>query len=197
MSTTNTETSTSLLQRLGQHEPQAWEDFATKYVWVMRSALRTLRIHPADIDDVLQDSCLRVFQNIHRYQHRGQGSFRAWLKAIARSCWLQAVRKSAYRARSECKVVDLTSNLSEEALGSIDMQIDLLIEQELLDFAIARTRSSFNELTWRTYQLAAIEQLSGKEVANLLGISVDSVYKNKERFETKLQEELQGLNNLD
>jgi RNA polymerase sigma factor (sigma-70 family) len=191
------ETSTTLLQRLGRQEPKAWEDFATKYIWMMRSSLRSRNISPEDIDDVLQESCLRVFKNIHKYEHRGQGSFRAWLKEISRSCWLQAVRKSAYRARSESKEIDLTLYLAEETLCSIDNQIEILMEQELFDLAIARTRQAFNELTWNAYRLGALESLPSKEVARLLGVSVALAQKSKERFEIQLQHELRNLKNLD
>lgn len=197
MSISLPETSTTLLERLGRHEPKAWEDFATKYIWMIRRSLRSWNIPPEDVDDVLQDSCLRVFKNIHKYEHRGQGSFRAWLKEISRSCWLQAVRKSAYRARSESKVLDLTPYLAEETLCEIDTQIELLIEQDLFDFAIARTRKTFNELTWNAYRLAAIEGLSGEEISQQLGISINLVYKSKERFEKKFEQELRELRNLD
>ena len=197
MSLSLPETSTTLLQRLGRQDPKAWEDFETKYIWVMRSSLRSWSISPEDIDDVLQDSCLRVFRNIHKYEHRGQGSFRAWLKEISRSCWLQAVRKSAYRARSQNKVLDLSHYLAEQTLCSIDMQIELLIEQELFDFALARTRQFFNDRTWNAYRLAVMENLSNKEVAELLGISVALAQKSKERFEKKLEEQIRELRTLD
>jgi len=190
------ETSTSLLQRLGRQEPKAWEDFATKYIWVMRRSLRSWSIAPEDVEDVLQDSCLRVFRNIHKYEHQGQGSFRAWLKEISRSCWLQAIRKSAYRARSQNKVLELSHYLAEETLSKIDMQIELLIEQELFDFALARTRQYFNDQTWNAYRLAAMEQLPNKEVADLLGITMKLAQKSKERFEQKLNQEIQDLRNL-
>lgn len=191
-----TETSISLLQRLGRQDPKAWEDFATKYIWVMRRSLRSWSISPEDVDDVLQDCCLRVFRNIHKYEHRGQGSFRAWLKEISRSCWLQAVRKSAYRARSQNKLLELSQYLAEETLSTIDMQIDLLIEQEFFDFALARTRRHFNEQTWSVYRLAVIEGRPSKEVALLLGISVALAQKSKERFRRKLNQEIQDLRNL-
>jgi hypothetical protein len=75
------------------------------------------------------------------------------------------------------------------------MQIELLIEQELFDFAIARVRQSFNELTWNAYRLGALEALPAKEVAQLLGISVAVAQKSKERFENMLKRELQELRN--
>ncbi|MFM8251849.1 MAG: RNA polymerase sigma factor [Planctomycetota bacterium] len=193
MASSPSETSTSLLQRLRRKEPRAWEDFATKYIWGMRQSLRSRSISPEDIDDVLQDSCLRVFRNIHKYRHQGHGSFRAWLKKVSRSCWLQAVRKSAYRARSQNKVLELSHYLAEETLASIDMQVELLIEQELFDFALARTRQHFNDQTWNVYRLAALAGLPSKEVAEMLGISVALAQKSKERFEKKLNQEIQAV----
>ena len=76
------------------------------------------------------------------------------------------------------------------------MQIELLIEQELFDFALARTRQYFNDQTWNAYRLAAMEQLPNKEVADLLGITMKLAQKSKERFEQKLNQEIQDLRNL-
>jgi RNA polymerase sigma factor (sigma-70 family) len=191
------ETSTSLIQRLGRQEPRAWEDFATKYTWMMRSWLRSWEIPTQDAEDILQDSCLRVFRNIHRFQHQGHGSFRAWLKKVSRSCWLQVVRKSAYIARAEQSQLDLTRFMSEETLVSIDNQIDLLIEHELFEYALQRTRRYFNDSTWNAYRLTALEGCSGASVSEQLGMSIDAVYKNKERFEVGLNQELRVLRELE
>lgn len=187
------ETSLSLIERLGSQEPRAWEDFATKYTWMMRRWLMAWNIPLHEVEDLLQDSCLRVFRNIHKFQHRGNGSFRAWLKETSRSCWLQVIRKSAYRARLEHKPLDLASLVSEETLWRIDHEIDLLIEEELFLLAISRTRKQFKESAWESYRLTVLEGNSGAFASQTLGISLDLVYKNKERFERRLEDELRSL----
>ncbi|MFM7842902.1 MAG: RNA polymerase sigma factor [Planctomycetota bacterium] len=163
----------------------------------MRRWLRSWNIPLADADDILQDACLRVFRSIHKFQHRGQGSFRAWLKEVSRSCWLQVIRKTAYRARLERQCVDINQLVSEETLCSIDQQIDLLIEQEFFDCALARTRNVCSELAWNAYRLTALDGLSGSQAAERLGISLNCVYKNKQRFETCFQETLRTLRDTD
>lgn len=187
------ETSLSLLERLGKRDPQAWEDFSTKYTWMMRSWLGTWKISPGDIEDVLQDTCLQVFRNIHYFQHRGHGSFRAWLKEVSRICWLQVVRKSAHRAKLQNHELDLYELLSEETLWSIDSQIDLLIEQELFDHALALTRKLFSESIWNAYRLTALDGHSGAQAASLLGVSIDAVYKGRARFEAGFEQVLVEL----
>jgi RNA polymerase sigma-70 factor (ECF subfamily) len=189
------ETSISLLQRLGKQDPLAWDEFVKRYLWMMTRWLRSWDISIDDVEDLLQESCLRVFRNIHRFQRRGRGSFRAWLKKVSRSCWLQVVRKSAMRARLEHREFDLAYLLSEEILSSIDTQIDLLIEQEFLDHAMARTRQNFNDAAWNSYRMTALDGHSGAEVAEQLGISINLVYKNRERFEAHLERELKSICN--
>lgn len=191
------ETSLSLIERLGSQEPRAWEDFATKYTWMMRRWLTSWEIPVHEVEDLLQDSCLRVFRNIHKFQHRGNGSFRAWLKEVSRSCWLQVIRKSAYRAKLEQKHLDLAALVSEETLWRIDHEIDLLIEEELFLLAISRTRKQFKELVWESYRVTVLEGSSGALASQKLGISLDLVYKNKERFERRLDDELRSLRALD
>ena len=197
MTSSPSETSTSLIRRLGKHEPRAWEDFATKYTWMMRRWLRSWNIPLDDVDDILQDTCLRVFRSVHKFQHRGQGSFRGWLKKVSRSCWLDVIRKTAYRARLQCKLVDLNQFLSEETLSAMDNQIDLLIEQELFDCALARTRQISTDLAWNAYRLTVLDGQSGAKTAERLGVSINCVYKNKERFEIGLNETLQTLRGTD
>jgi hypothetical protein len=118
------ETSSSLIQRLGNQEPRAWRDFSTKYAWMMRRWLRSWKIPIDQVDDILQETCLRVFRSVHTFERQGHGSFRAWLKEVSRSCWFQVVRKSAYKARMECRHFELESFLSDESLFLIDHQID-------------------------------------------------------------------------
>jgi RNA polymerase sigma factor (sigma-70 family) len=187
------ETSTTLLERLGQHDPKAWEDFATKYFWMMRRWLRSWEISTDDLEDILQESCLRVFRNIHKFQHQGQGSFRAWLKKVSRSCWLQVIRKSASDRRLAEFSQSVAKLTSEETFLSIDSHVDLLIEQDLFDHAILRTRRNFSVIIWNSYRLTALEGRSGAFASELLGISVASVYKNRERFEAGLDIELRTI----
>ena len=187
------ETSKTLLKRLEQQDPRAWEDFATKYVWMMRRWLRLWKIPGKDVDDVVQDACLRVFRSIHTFEHRGHGSFRAWLKKVSRSCWLQIIRRAATSPGFECSVSCLSKLMSEETFHAIDSQVDVFIEHELFDYAITRTRGSLNDRSWEAFRLTVLEGRSGAVASKLLGIPVNSVYKNKERFQAGLFQELRTL----
>jgi RNA polymerase sigma-70 factor (ECF subfamily) len=190
------DTSTSFVQRLGQRDPGAWDQFATKYEWMMRRWMQTWDIPIDDVDDIFQETMIRVLENVHRFAHQGTGTFRVWLKKVSRNCWLQSVRQAAYRARKSHVRFDLSSCLSESTMRRIDTEIDELIAREALDFAIRRARLECNDKAWEAYRLMTIEKLSGAEVAQTLGISIDLAYKGKDRFERQLKAQMLSLESV-
>jgi RNA polymerase sigma-70 factor, ECF subfamily len=187
------DTSTSLIRRLGNNEPRAWVDFGAKYTKIMRRWMRLWKIQREEIEDIIQDTCLCVFLNFHTFERRGNGSFRAWLKQISRSCWLQVVRRSAFKARVNNTSIDLDRLLSEETLSKMDTEIDMLIEHEFFVQALEKTRRRMGDEAWNAYRLTAIEGRLGFDASCNLGISVDMVYKRKKQFENGLHEELESL----
>jgi RNA polymerase sigma-70 factor, ECF subfamily len=190
------ETSTSLIRRLGQHEARAWEDFAAKYTWMMRRWMRLWKIPCNEVEDIIQETCLCVFVKFHTFERRGNGSFRAWLKQISRNCWLQVVRKAAYQARINKKIINLDELLAEETLSCIDTEIELLIEHELFVEAMERTRRRAGDVAWNAYRMTALEGCLGGDASYALGISIDMVYKKKKHFESKLEFEIKRIKTL-
>lgn len=184
------DTATSFVLRLSQSEPQAWEDFAVHYSRMMRKWMKPWKIPADDIDDILQDTYLRVLGNVQSFRHQGPGTFRTWLKRLSRSCWLKVVEQSAFRQNI---LLDVEATLSEETMLSIDREIDILIEREFLHCAVERTRRRVSKLIWEAYRITALDGKAGEEAASQLGVSLDVIYKSKSRFMERLKEELYEL----
>jgi RNA polymerase sigma factor (sigma-70 family) len=184
------DTATSFVVRLSHHDPQAWEDFAVHYSRMMRRWMKPWKIPVDEVEDILQDTYLRILGNVHRFRHRGPGTFRAWLKKVSRSCWLKVVQQSAFGKHTS---LDVEASLSEETMLSIDREIDLLIEKEYFQYALECTRRRVNSQLWDAYRLTAIEGRSGQEAAGILSVSVDVIYKSRSRFQERLAEALQEL----
>lgn len=81
-------------------------------------------------------------------------------------------------------------------MQTIDTQIDELIERETFDVAIIRTRAECNDASWDAYRLMAFERMSGLQVAEMLGVTIDVAYKSKDRFERKLNAQLLALESI-
>lgn len=60
--------------------------------------------HVIDLEDVVQEACVRAFESIREFEWRGDGSFSAWLRGIARNIVVDAIRKK--RPSHGLQVVD-------------------------------------------------------------------------------------------
>lgn len=108
--------------------------------------------------EVLNDSFLKVFQGIEKYN--GTGAFGGWVRSIVFHTAIDCVRKhNSYK-----KIIDLESTYESEVESEV---IDRLSAQELMSFIQKVTPASQT-----VFSLFAIEGYSHKEVAEMLGISV-------------------------
>ncbi|MEO2090763.1 MAG: hypothetical protein ABGY75_14860, partial [Gemmataceae bacterium] len=54
----------------------------------------------------------------------------------------------------------------------------------------ARTKAKVSEEAWRMFEMAAIQKIPGGEVAELLGVTAQSVYSARHRVMLVLREQL-------
>lgn len=113
----------------------------------------------ADAEDLLQESFIRVFNNLSSYQEKGQ--LGAWLRKVTVNCALENYRKDKKNKETVLYISDYEHNDPDfdNALASLQLE-DLLrkIQQLPLGF-----RTVFN--------LYAIEGYQHQEIAELLQIS--------------------------
>jgi DNA-directed RNA polymerase specialized sigma24 family protein len=107
---------------------------------MMRRWLQSWGVPINDVDDILQETSIRVLESVHRFDHRGTEAFRVWLKKVSRNCRLLSVRQAIYRNKQTRFRFDLANCLSASTMRSIDTQIDELIEREAFELAIRRSR---------------------------------------------------------
>src|SRR5262245_51865325 len=88
-------TSLTLLQRLRDHEPEAWRTLVQLYspliyYWCARGCVRG-----PDAEDVLQEVLRVAATNLDKFHREREGdSFRAWLRGITRNMVLVHFRHS-------------------------------------------------------------------------------------------------------
>lgn len=77
------ETSLSLLAQLQESdEADSWARFARLYTPLITAWLRKYDVQNSDIDDLMQDVLLAVSKDLPRFERRGPGAFRGWMKGI-------------------------------------------------------------------------------------------------------------------
>ncbi len=95
-------TRASLLLRLCDSEDhEAWVEFVTLYEPIIYRLMRQNGLQDADARDVMQELLLTVSRSIDRWEPREGGSFRGWLRRVARNLvihWLKQRGRQAVAA---------------------------------------------------------------------------------------------------
>ena len=67
------------------------------------------------------------------------------------------------------------------------------IDRDLLEVAMARTKSRVEPRTWQAFEMQALQGASGEEVAEETGMSLSNVYVSRHRVQKMLKDELLAL----
>jgi RNA polymerase sigma factor, sigma-70 family len=113
-----------------------------------------------ELHDVLQDAFVRIFSNLGRFEYRGQGSLKAWIRQIVVNEALKRIRNRKRSGVVEYKwdLPDLKEDDHEPDIGSVPLPVI----QEMIKALPEGYRTVFN--------LFVFEEKSHKEIASLLGI---------------------------
>ena len=138
-------------------QKQVYERFAAKMFGVCRRYIR----NEADVEDTLLNGFFKVFSKIDKFE--GKGSFEGWIRRIMVNESLMFLRK---KNRSMHLYVEVEEQYDLQTEDTADRKLaegDILC---LLDDLPTGYRTVFN--------LYAIEGYSHKEIAEQLGVSVNT-----------------------
>ncbi len=192
--TPDSRTHVTLLGRLGRDpaDPAAWAEFVDQYGRRVYRWCRHWHLQDADAEDVTQTVLLKLAAVMGRFAYDPSKSFRAWLKTLARHAWsdfLAARRPDA--GSGDTRQVELLA--TAEARDDLVRRLEEQFDQELLAEAAARVRLRVEPRTWEAFRLLAVENLSGAEAADRLGMKVATVFVNKSNVQKMLREEVRRL----
>ena len=144
----------------------------------LRRYARGLTAHRERADDLVQDTLERAWGKFAMWQQRGD--VRAWLFAVMHNLFIDRVRSQ--RSRPE-------DNAGDELPESPDRatQADRL-EVRDLDRVLQRLPSEQREVLL----LVGVEELSYKQVADVVGVPIGTVMSRLSRARERLRAELEG-----
>jgi RNA polymerase sigma factor (sigma-70 family) len=73
-------------------DPRAWEEIVKRFGGTIRAVTRGFRLMPADADDVMQETWLRLLRSIDRIED--PGALKAWLVTTARRESLRSLQRT-------------------------------------------------------------------------------------------------------
>lgn len=193
MSASKSGTPVSLLERLrSPDDAEAWEEFARRYARVIRKWCWKWGLQDADAEDLIQEISLIVMIQVGDFQHRGIGSFRAWMKTIAWRCWRRAESKVQRQIQISVTAAAPTWT-APDACDNLLAEFDSLAHQELFHASLEAVRKRVEPATWRAFSMTALEEIPAGQVAQELGMNVGAVYMARGRVQRFIGAELKKL----
>lgn len=189
-------TSMSLLECAGARaEPDGWDRLEAVYAPLLRKWLNRYDVAPNDADDLTQETLLFVCEELPNFEHNGrQGAFRCWLRQILvnrlRTFWAKRSRQPTATGNSDFLAeLEQLEDPSSELSRLWDRRHDEHVCAELLK----QVRQRFEDSTWKAFQMTVFENRKPADVAEILGMSPNSVCAAKCRVLRALREKEAGL----
>jgi RNA polymerase sigma-70 factor (ECF subfamily) len=188
-SDSNARTRASLLGRLQDGgDPDAWPQFVRRYAPLLYRWCRAWGLQDADVEDVTQAVLLKLARRLRTFQYDPAQSFRAYLKTLANYAWCDLLADHQDRAAGDSAVREKLEGLP--ARDDLAQRLQEEFDQELLEQAMRRVQQRVEPQTWEAFRLTALEDQSGAEVAERLGMKVTAVFKARSRVQQMLRDEL-------
>lgn len=190
-----TSTSLTFLSRLRLQDEAAWRRFVDVYGPFLRGRLKRSGLCDADADDVLQDVFATVARKIGdiRKEHPGD-SFLRWLQTITSSRLIDFLRSRQRQPASvggssfAAQLDDIADPFAGENWAS-----DRQVQQTVLSRILQVLKTDFEERTWKSFYLFAIEGKSTEEISHELKMNAGAIRQARSKVRKRLKDEFQEL----
>jgi RNA polymerase sigma-70 factor (ECF subfamily) len=145
---------------------------------------RWLVHNPHDAEEVVQEACLRAFKFLAGYHG---GDARAWLLKIVRNTGYSFLEKN--RRGGPAEEFDEEVHVAEAAVPSVEATLLKSVESRELREALQQLPARFREVL----VLREMEEMSYKEIADVLDVPIGTVMSSLARGRTQLKEILLSL----
>jgi RNA polymerase sigma-70 factor (ECF subfamily) len=181
-----------IVRQVQAGEVGAFDRLILKYRSRIFGVVYNLTSNREDAADLTQDTFIKAFQSIHRFQ--GQASFFTWIYRIAINSTLSHLRKNRNRSFFSLETINGDEPTSREVINAltdktgVDRDTHVRELQEKLNEAMQKL--SINHRTVVT--LFEIDGLSHQDIAEVMNCSVGTVRSRLHYAKQLLQSELQS-----
>jgi RNA polymerase sigma-70 factor (ECF subfamily) len=184
-------TSSTLLGMARGRDPAAWTKLVTLYTPLVQHWCRRAGVAPDAVADVVQEVFLAVSLELAAFDRQRVGSFRKWVRGIARYKSLDHFRrrKGEPAAVGGDKAQELIAGLPED----VGPEEEAEETGDLYRRALELIRGHFEEKTWKAFWRTAVDNHPTDVVAEELGLSAVAVRVAKSRVLARLREDLSEL----
>ena len=141
---------------------EAFVEIHRRYGGLARHVCNRFLPNQADVDEAFQETMIRVFQGLYRFN--GRYALRPWIARIAKNVSLDILRGRARRPQEDDAPLD-------EGLADPNVEADLIVERLVQRDAVLEILSDLPETHRRALVLREIDGRSHREIAKEMEIS--------------------------
>lgn len=185
-------TSCTLLDAARSQDAEAWQRMVTLYQPLVQHWLRRVGVGPADVADVTQEVLLSVSLSLSEFEPQRAGSFRKWVRGIARHKALDSFRRANGEASAAGgTIAQAVMQNVPEALEDDDDEAEE--KSALYRRALELMKGKFEATTWQAFWRTAVDDKPTDVVGAELGMTPVAVRIAKSRVLARLREDLGEL----
>jgi RNA polymerase sigma factor (sigma-70 family) len=154
-----------------------------KYAAIIARVVRSQGITGPEVEDIVQETLQRMLSGFWQFNRRRRGSFRAWLRRVARSATVDWLRKNPRMDGPTARAVGHT----------VGMSLVQEYDTDLMEIAIRKVQLEVNPSQWAMFEKVRVQGISPKEVAAEGGHTTFAVYKANQRIWQRLRQITQEL----
>lgn len=193
VSTSQTHVSLLLRIRENDRDPEAWNAFVNRYGRRIYEWCLNRKLQPADAEDVTQNVLIKLSRQMGSFEYQSNLTFRGWLRRITENAITDFFRE--LRAEKRASEIQAELDQLDSAVAQADLTTRLCDEfdLEILDIAKQRVKQRIEPQRWKAWEQISIEQKSGQEVADELGMLVPTVYSSRYQVQKMIAAEVEKL----
>ena len=163
--------------------PSAFDRYVMPEIPVLYRVARSLAGQPADAEDLVQDTLIRAFRAIDRFDGAHP---RAWLLTILRNTHLNGVRMRSAVLLADGHEVAATM----DRLGTATPAAEEIVVSELFESVVLEALSALPDKHRRVIALVDVDGLSYQEAADVLGVPLGTVMSRLHRARARIRTRL-------
>lgn len=154
----------SLLQQIVRGNTTAMKEFYDIYSGYLTSVCSRYISNKEDIKDILQESFIKIFNAVEKFEYKGEGALKAWVSRIVANESLKHIKENQKLKFTNLPEWDLPDTTDDQEPDFEDIPTSVIME--MIRALPTGYRTVFN--------LYVFEQKSHKEIASILGIAENS-----------------------